>query len=348
MIAGSVVCVWADSRWVLVVSSFVVFLLFRCWIYSQEYGEVHVGILLVHLMRCRWSRVREWDVMTTIIITKVDMFGLRVWHSVVVRLAILIMCRQIVYRLIDYAVVTWNLQWLSLGFSEDDLPLWLSRYTCAVRSNSEVILHHSVDDGPLGVLNRLIMASKVVIGEERFVRRVFHLISEKRRNEEDWWHLGRVAERHIIPLIAKERYCFWLQSQDRISDSGSSPALRCRNQLFTSSHFFHRRWPFLSLAEWWSEIWHLSPQVIIAPVRVEMACARLRTSKVDWGAVGTSTSLILGSMSSKLADKGGGHLDSSESCSINSCRKSDNCSHKDSTFHFFLKILMLWNLLFII
>ena len=74
-------------------------------------------------MRCRWSRVREWDVMATIIITKVDMFGLRVWHSVVVRLAILIMCRQIVNRLIDYAVVTWNLQWLSLGFSEDDLPL---------------------------------------------------------------------------------------------------------------------------------------------------------------------------------------------------------------------------------
>ena len=42
-------------------------------------------------MRCRWSRVREWDVMTAIVITKVDMFVLRVWHSVVVRLAILIM-----------------------------------------------------------------------------------------------------------------------------------------------------------------------------------------------------------------------------------------------------------------
>ena len=67
--------------------------------------------------------MREWDVMTTIIITKVDMFVLRVWHSVVVRLSILIMCRQIVYRLINYAVVTRNLQWLSLGFFEDDLPL---------------------------------------------------------------------------------------------------------------------------------------------------------------------------------------------------------------------------------
>ena len=44
-------------------------------------------------MRCRWSRVRERDVMAAIVITKVDVLSLRVWHSVVVRLTMRIMRR---------------------------------------------------------------------------------------------------------------------------------------------------------------------------------------------------------------------------------------------------------------
>ena len=53
--------------------------------------------------------MRERDVMAAIVITKVDVLSLRVWHSVVVRLAMRVMCRQFVDWLIDCAVVTWNL-----------------------------------------------------------------------------------------------------------------------------------------------------------------------------------------------------------------------------------------------
>ena len=73
--------------------------------------------------------MRERDVMTAIVISKVDVLGLRMGHSVVMRLATMIMCRQIVDRLIDNAIVARNLQWSSLRFSEDDLPLCLSRFT---------------------------------------------------------------------------------------------------------------------------------------------------------------------------------------------------------------------------
>ena len=60
-------------------------------------------------MRCRWSWVREWDIMAAIVITKVDMFSFRVRHSVVVRLAMLIMRWQIIERLIDDTVAAWHL-----------------------------------------------------------------------------------------------------------------------------------------------------------------------------------------------------------------------------------------------
>ena len=73
--------------------------------------------------------MRERDVMTAIVISKVDVLGLRMGHSVVMRLATMIMCRQIVDRLIDNAIVARNLQRSSLRFSEDDLPLCLSRFT---------------------------------------------------------------------------------------------------------------------------------------------------------------------------------------------------------------------------
>ena len=121
----------------------------------------------------------ERDVMATIVITKVDMFVPRVWHSVVVSLTMRVMCRQFVDWLIDSAVVTWNLQRSSLGFGKDDLPLGFSGLTCTVRSDSEVGLHHIVDDWPLGVQNVHIMATNEMIGEERFVL-ISHPVSEKR------------------------------------------------------------------------------------------------------------------------------------------------------------------------
>ena len=159
----------------------VVFLLHGSRIFGHEHRKVDIGFLLVHLMRCRWSWVREWDIMAAIVITKVDMFSFRVRHSVVVRLAMLIMRWQIVERLIDDTVAAWHLQRLSPGFCEYDLSLLLSRYTRTVRSNSEVALHLIANDGPLGVLDGLFVATKEMIGEERFVL-FSHLISEQRRN----------------------------------------------------------------------------------------------------------------------------------------------------------------------
>ena len=53
--------------------------------------------------------MREWDIMAAIVITKVDMFSFRVRHSVVVRLAMLIMRWQIIERLIDDTVAAWHL-----------------------------------------------------------------------------------------------------------------------------------------------------------------------------------------------------------------------------------------------
>ena len=117
--------------------------------------------------------------MAAIVITKVDVLSLRVWHSVVVRLAMRVMCRQFVDRLIDCAVVTWNLQRSSLGLFEDHLPLGRGRLTCAVRSDSEIGLHHIVDNWPLGVLYVYIMATDEMIGEERFML-ITHPISEQR------------------------------------------------------------------------------------------------------------------------------------------------------------------------
>ena len=73
----------------------------------------------------RWRGwVRERDVMASIVISKVDMFVLRVRHSVIVRLAIGIKLRQIIQGLMDNAVLARKLHLLCFRFLKDDLLLF--------------------------------------------------------------------------------------------------------------------------------------------------------------------------------------------------------------------------------
>ena len=118
---------------------------------AQKHLEVHKRFLLVHFVRCWWGRVREGDIMATIVIAKVDVFVFRVWHAVILRLATLIKLRQIVQGLMDNFVDTWKYHLLSSRFFKDDLPLFFERNTCTVGSNSKIVLHHRVNDGPLRV-----------------------------------------------------------------------------------------------------------------------------------------------------------------------------------------------------
>ena len=132
--------------------------------------------------------MREGDVMAAVVITKVDIFVCGVWLAGFEGLGMsmrLTMVGRLVHGLVDNAVSLWKYQRAKLRLFKDDLPLNLGRFTCAVGSNSEQVLHRRVNDGPLRVQDGLLVATKVVIGEERFVRRVSHLISEERRNKEN-------------------------------------------------------------------------------------------------------------------------------------------------------------------
>ena len=87
----------------------------------------------------------------------------------------LTMVGRLVHGLVDNAVPLWKHQRAKLRLFKDDLPLNLGRFTCAVGSNSEQVLHRRVNDRPLRVQDGLLVASKVVIGEERSVLLSHHV-----------------------------------------------------------------------------------------------------------------------------------------------------------------------------
>ena len=140
---------------------------------TEECAEVHIRILVIHLVGCRRGRVWVWDVMAAIVITKVDVLvcgvGLSRFEGLGMRkmLAIGWIVRHLVDGLVDNAVPLWKFQHACLRFCKDDLPLSLDRSTCAVGSHTEQVLHLRYDDRPLRVLDGRLVTTKEVIGEER-------------------------------------------------------------------------------------------------------------------------------------------------------------------------------------
>lgn len=139
----------------------------------EEGAEVDEGVLVVHGIGLGRSRVREGDVVTTVVISlEGGVLGL-LGHLVALLK---------IERLPDRGVLVVDLKRNVLGLSEDDL---LGVLTARARSaDTEEVLDLRLDDGPDRADMRLVEAS-IVVAFEGDLLFLVHLLGEPGVDEED-------------------------------------------------------------------------------------------------------------------------------------------------------------------
>lgn len=140
------------------------------WEASEPLLDVDEGVLLVHLVGHGRLRMREGDVMATIIVT-LEASGLLVLGELVGWVLVL--------RLPDLTVVLGKVQTDNAGHEGED---FFVSFTSAVGSDSEEVLNHRVDNGEMSMNQRLLVATEIVISEQLDLLSFSH---EHRVNEED-------------------------------------------------------------------------------------------------------------------------------------------------------------------
>ena len=139
----------------------------------EEGAEVDEGVLVVHGIGLGRSRVREGDVVTTVVISlEGGVLGL-LGHLVALLK---------IERLPDWGVLVVDLKRNVLGLSEDDL---LGVLTARARSaDAEEVLDLRLDDGP-DRADMGLMEASIVVAFEGDLLFLVHLLGEPRVDEED-------------------------------------------------------------------------------------------------------------------------------------------------------------------
>ena len=179
------------------------------WEASEPLLNVDEGVLFVHLVGHGRLRMREGDVMTTVIVT--------LEASVLLVLGEIVGC-VLVLRLPDLTVVLGKVQTDDAGHEGED---FLVSFASAVGSDSEEVLNHRVDNGEMGVDQRLSVATEIVISEQLHLLSVSH---EHRVSEEDRGleNLSAVIDGLHDVASLEEGTHVRLESKDGVLDGGLS------------------------------------------------------------------------------------------------------------------------------
>jgi len=178
---------------------------------------------VVHLVRKGRLGMREWDVVTTVIITSED--GLvgrsRRMRSMLMNIE----------RLLNVTVMLGDWKSFVLRLSEDNLVI-TSAFT--VGSNMEEVHNLRVNDRELRLNQRLIMTTMIVVNEKNHVVHL-HILGESRVNKEDWGLEDLVVGvlwLHIVATL-EERLDLRLKSKDGVLNSSLSSANSFWNKSIT-------------------------------------------------------------------------------------------------------------------
>jgi len=172
--------------------------------------------------------MREGDVMTTVIVT--------LEASVLLVLGEIVGC-ILVLRLPDLTVVLGKVQTDDAGHEGED---FLVSFASAVGSDSEEVLNHRVDNGEMGVDQRLSVATEIVISEQLHLLSVSH---EHRVSEEDRGleNLSAVIDGLHDVASLEEGTHVRLESKDGVLD-GSLSQTDGLGDMVRSDLLFNKNW----------------------------------------------------------------------------------------------------------
>ena len=198
------------------------------WEASEPLLNVDEGVLFVHLVGHGRLRMREGDVMTTVIVT--------LEASVLLVLGEIVGC-VLVLRLPDLTVVLGKVQTDNAGHEGED---FLVSFASAVGSDSEEVLNHRVDNGEMGVDQRLSVATEIVISEQLHLLSVSH---EHRVSEEDRGleNLSAVIDGLHDVASLEEGTHVRLESKDGVLD-GSLSQTDGLGDMVRSDLLFNKNW----------------------------------------------------------------------------------------------------------
>ena len=233
--------------------------------------------------------MREWDVVTTVIITSEDGFVARSG-----RMGNLVGIK----RLLNVTVFLGNWKSSVLRLSEDDSIITSA---LAVGSNMEEVHNLRMNDRELRLNQWLVVTTMIVVNEKNHVFHL-HILGESGVNKEDWRLEDLVVGVYRLHIVAtlEESMNLRLMSEDGVLDSSLSSADSFWNKRITFKVWIIIGRSLITLASWISEVRSLTFEIGILRV------VRVTANK--------SVLLITGTELHKLSESLGGdaHSDSSD------------------------------------